>query len=242
MNKEKREKPYLFRRVLAYLIDIILVALLASTIKLVVSGDSAEVSYMKEYTELIEKYNNKEISEEEFTTANNELYYNNSRATVDMSIIICGVSVVYYVVMCFFCHGITLGKYLMKLQIVSANEKELNIGNYLIRGLFINLILMHLVNILCVYLMDKNTFTSIYPRVSSVLSMFILVTMLFMMYREDGRGLHDLMANTKIISTKKQNKETKEEVVEAKIVEEKKIEKSNKKKTSKKNNKKEVKK
>ena len=43
------------------------------------------------------------------------------------------------------------------------------------------------------------------------------------MYRNDGRGLHDLMSNTIVISTKvnKEVKEEKEEVVDAKVIEEK---------------------
>ena len=150
---------------------------------------------------------------------------------VATTIVSCSVAVVYYVILCYFCHGITLGKYLMKLRIVSANEKELNMGHYLIRSLFANLILSNLISIIFVLTMDKSTFINFYPKVSNALTVFLLATILFMMYRNDGRGLHDLMANTKIISTKiaKTKEEIKEEVVEAKVIEEKVTKKNSKK-------------
>ena len=238
MNNEVREKPYFLKRVVAYLIDIILVVMLATTISMIFqfTQTSDEKSASAEWLELVKKYNNKEITQEEYEKQSNELNYYLAKETVGTTIVICSVSLVYYVIMCYFCHGITLGKYLMKLRIVSANDKELNIGNYLIRALFADLILSYLLNIISVYALSKETFINIYLKASSVITLFLLATVLFIMYRNDGRGLHDLLANTKIISTK-EKKENKE-VVEAKVIEEKKIEK----KTTKKNTKKEVKK
>lgn len=242
MNNEKKEKPYFLRRIIAYLIDIILVTLLSTAISMVFINNTISKNYTKELVELSKKCSNNELSSEECEAQSNDLNYRFAVETVDTTIVNCSVAIVYYVILCFYCHGITLGKYLMRLRIVSANDKELNIFNYLIRALFVNLILSNMVSIICVYTMNKETFNSIYPKLSNLLSIFLLVTMLFMMYREDGRGLHDLMSNTKIISTKEpkikeEKEETKEEVVEAKVIEEKKI---GKKKT-KKNTKKEVK-
>ena len=123
----------------------------------------------------------------------------------------------------------------MKLQIVSAKGKELNMGNYLIRGLLVNLILSNIASIICIYAFNKETFISVYPKISTCFTFFILASLLFMMYRNDGRGLHDLASNTKIISTKepKIKKEDKEEITEAKVIEEKTEVKETKKSTKK---------
>ena len=235
MNNEKREKPYFLRRVIAYLIDIILVTLLATAISMVFVDNTNYQKRTDEMLQLTKKYSDKEITKEEFNKEYEELNYYMTKEGVETSIVNCGVAIVYYVILCYLCHGITLGKYITKLRIVSANDKELNVGNYLIRGLLVDLILSNLVSIIFVYTMNKETFTSIYPKVSSVLSVFLLVTMLFIMYREDGRGLHDLAANTKIISTKgiKEEDKPKDIVDEAKVIEEKQLadkEKSRKKK------------
>ncbi len=243
MNKEK---PSFLKRIIAYLVDLIIVTLLATAISMVFIDNTNYQKQTNELMELTKSYTEGKITREEYSEQFDTLNYYVTKEGVGTSIVNCSVAIVYYVILCFFCHGITLGKFLMKLRIVSSNEKELNIGHYLIRGLFVNLILSNLVSIIFIYAMNKETFISVYPKVSSVLSIFLLVSMLFIMYREDGRGLHDLMANTKVISTKEPKEErVKEEVVEAKVIEEKKVDdkkETTKKKTTKKSTKKDVKK
>ena len=233
MNKEKREKPYFFRRVVAYVIDLLFVTLLATAISMVFIDNTTYNKRAEELKVLVEKATKKEITQDEYNKEYETLNYYITKEGVETNIVNCGVALVYYVILCYFCHGITLGKFFMKLRIDSANGKELNVGNYLIRALFVNLILSNLTSIICVYSMSKETFISVYPKISSVLSIFLLATMLFMMYREDGRGLHDLMSNTRVISTKEKKLDVKEDIVEeAKVIEEKQL--ANKKKGRKK--------
>lgn len=230
-----REKPYFIKRVVAYAIDFIIVTLLATVLSMILIKNTA--SYQQKTEQLLEltrKYTAGEISKEQYSKDFDELNYYVTREGVGTTIINCSTAIVYYVILCYFCHGITLGKYLMKLRIVSNNSKDLNIGNYLIRGLFVNLILSNLVSVIFVYTMSKSTFVSIYPKVSSVLTLFLLVTVLFIMYRNDGRALHDLMANTKVISTKGTKEENNDSVKEAEVITEKKT-------TRKRNTKKDVK-
>ena len=220
-----REKPYFLKRSIAYLIDLIIVSLLASLITFIFIGDNTKnVNYTTELLALRDQANKKEITEEEYVEKTNDLTYLNSKSNVEMSLIIVGVSLVYYVILCYFCNGITLGKYLMKIQIVSNKDKKLNMLNYLIRGLLVNLILMHLLDSVLVLTLSKESFVSAYSIISYALTLFLLATLVFMMYREDGRGLHDIIAGTKIISTKelKTNETIQEEIVESKVIEEKK--------------------
>lgn len=220
-----REKPYFLKRSIAYLIDLIIVSLLASLITLIFIGNNTKnVNYTTELLSLRDQLSKKEITEEAYIEKSNDLTYLNSKSNVGMTLTVVGVSLVYYVILCYFCNGITLGKYLMKLQIVSNKDKKLNMLNYLIRGLLINLILMYTLDSVLVLTLNKESFVAVYSIISYVLTLFLLATLLFVMYREDGRGLHDIIAGTKIISTKelKVKENIPEEVVEAKVIEEKK--------------------
>ena len=233
MIKNNKEKPNMVKRVAAYLIDIIFVMLLSTAITMVFVDTTKYQERTEKLMELTKKYTDGTINKEEYSKEFDDMNYYLTKEGVGTSIVTCSVGIVYYVILCYFCHGITLGKYLMKLQIVSANGKKLNIGHFLIRALLVNLLLSNLVSIIFVSTMSKDTFVSIYPKVSNAITIFLLATIIFTMYRNDGRGLHDLIANTKIISTKEPKvKEENEEVLEAKVIEEK--EEVEKKKTTKK--------
>ena len=226
-----KEKPSVFKRSVAYLIDMLVVSLLASIIVTVFIGNNMRKSnYTEELLTLRELLNSKEITQEEYNIMSNDLVYMNAKDSVGLTITMSGVALVYYVVLCYIAKGITLGKYLMKLQIVSNNGKKLNLFNYLVRGLLVNLILIYILNATLVLTLDKDGFLSVYQISSNVLVIFLFISFVFAMYRNDGRALHDIICNTKIISTKvvNENVEVKEEVVDAKVIEEKKT--TNKKK------------
>ncbi len=222
MNKEK---PYFLKRVIAYLIDLIIVMLLSGIISTIFIHNENYQSESQKLLDLTKKYTDGVITKEEYSEEFDIINYYMTKDSVDVTIINIIVAIVYYVILCYYCGGITLGKYIMKLRIVSANDKKLNLGHYLLRALMVNLILSHLVSVVLVQILSKDSFISIYPKISNILTILLLVTFIFMMYREDGRGLHDLIANTQIVSTKKdiiEEKEEKEEIVEAQVLEEKK--------------------
>ena len=219
-----REKPYFLKRVIAYLIDIIIVLLLSGVIaRIFINTDNYDAESRK-LMELTKNLTEEKITREEYNEESKNINYYLTKEGVPISIVNCSITIIYYVVMCFYCGGITLGKYIMKLRIVSANDKKLNLGNYLLRSLPINLVLYYIVSVTMVLVLSKDSFMKIYDKISSAFFIFLLATLVFIMYREDGRGLHDLIANTKIISTKKDTKEVckPDDVVEAKVIEKKK--------------------
>ena len=220
MNKEK---PYFLKRFVAYLIDFIIVSLLASIISLVFLDNSKYNAESEQLMNLTKKYTNSEITKEEYTKEFDELNYVMTKENVGVTVVNVSVALVYYVILCYFCHGITLGKYIMKMKITSSKDKELNVGNYLLRGLFVNLILSNIMSILLVSVLDKNSFIKVYPIVSNALTMFLLATLIFMMYRNDGRGLHDIISGTMVVSTKiiKDKNDANDNIEEAKVIEEK---------------------
>lgn len=227
-----REKPYFLRRAIAYLIDIVIVMLLSGIISTIFIKNDNYKNESQKLLELTSKYTSGEITKEEYSKEFDNINYYLTKDSAGTTIVTVSVSLAYYVILCFYCGGITLGKYIMKLGIVSANDKKINLGNFLLRSLLVNLVLSNIASISLVLLLNKDSFIAIYPKVSNALTLLLLASLIFMMYREDGRGLHDLIANTKVVSTKKK-KEEQEEVQEAKVVEEVKIKKEKKNKKDK---------
>ncbi len=212
-----KTKPKIYKRFLAYVIDYIIITLLAGVLSLLLINSEKYNEDTQKVLKLTEQYVNKEIELEEYQTKYNEYNYDLTLDSVGVTGITIGVTVIYFVVMCYFCHGITLGKYIMKIKIVSANDKDLNILHYFLRSLIVNSLLSNIVIILMVKCLSKQSFISSYTYVSDAFSILLIVTFIFMIYREDGRGLHDLLGNTKVVSI---SKEKTDEVEDANIIKE----------------------
>ena len=223
----KREKPYIYKRVIAFIIDTLIVTVLSGLLTIVFTNSDKYNEDNKKLLELTEKIVSEKRDQDKYMKEFNELNYDLTKDSIEVTIITIGVSIVYYSIMCYFCNGITLGKYILKLKITSANDKELNIFNYFLRSLIVNSILSNIVIIILINTLSKESYINISGRVGNVFTILMVVSFIMMMYRDDGRGLHDLMGNTKVINIKdleekEEVKEEPKEIEEATIVEEKK--------------------
>ena len=213
----KKEKPYLVKRVIAYLIDMFVIAFISSILINVAINDQTYIDNSNKLMDLMEQTMNGEISKEEYTKEYNKLNYEISKSTVDITIIMSAVSLVYYVIFAYCRDGRTLGKQLMKIKIVSNNRKKLHINNYLIRTLLINQVLLDIVSSALIILLSRNAYNVWYTNFSTIYSVFLMISLIFASYRNDGRGLHDIIAGTKVVNYKKGQEELveNEEVTEA---------------------------
>ena len=108
----------------------------------------------------------------------------------------------YFVVIQYYFDGQTLGKKIMKLK-VAANNKPLNILNYLLRSLILNEVLINMLSIFFIIILSKNNFL-LYSKISYVITYVIELIIVFMIiFTKDNRGLHDMIANTKVVETNK---------------------------------------
>lgn len=224
----KNKKPYIYKRVIAFIIDTLIVTIISGLLTIMFTNNEQYDADNKKLLELTQKMISEKQDQDKYMEEFNEINYNLTKDSINVTIITIGISVIYYSIMCYFCQGITLGKYILKLKITSANDKPLNIFNYFLRSLIINSILSNIVTIVLINTLSKESYINISGRVGNVFTVLMVVSFIMMMYRDDGRGLHDIIGNTKVISTKDlEEKEEPKEIEEATIVEEKK--QSNKK-------------
>ena len=113
-------------------------------------------------------------------------------------------TLLYFGVLQYFCKGQTIGKKIMHMQIISANDKKINILNYLLRSLIINNVLLNSINVTFLILANKNLFYKVDNIISLSISMIEAITIFLLITREDNRGLHDLICNTKVIYNKEE--------------------------------------
>ena len=195
------------KRIMAFLLDILLVFFLAS---LVTSIHFINPYYKKfeEYSEVTNNYLAEKISENEFLKLNYVNYYNVSRFSVPYNIAIVVILILYFVVFQKFNNGQTMGKQIMKIKVVNnKDDKDVSLMKYLLRCLpiyylSIGSIVPLLLNSLILLFVKDKMFYIVSACINYAFVILGLITLVSMLSRKDKRGLHDLIANTKVIEIK----------------------------------------
>ena len=230
----------ILKRVMAYIIDILIVSIIATMI----SSVGLINPYKDEYEEAYDEYADvvaqiqeegsgvdRDASEDELIT----LYYNVNKYNVVRSGISVVCTILYFALLQSLMNGQTIGKKIMKIRVVAnKDDKKLNFVNFLIRSVILNNVIFSVLFIVGIYLFDVSGYYN-YSIVVSYLQMLLLtVIMLMVVLRKDFRGLHDFAAGTKVIDLNpvvvEENKEE-VKVIETNEVKEKK-ESNTKKKTA----------
>lgn len=193
MNK----KPYIHKRITAYIIDIFIISIVSSILSLPF-GKTEE--YNQKINELYDKTQNIVLTDNEYKEMLNDLNYDLTKINISQTIVISIVSLVYFVGFNYYKKGQTLGKRLMKLRIVSNDEMDISINNYLIRTLVGGITLSNITTVILILTMSKESYLIYESKFSTVFSIIYIACFSFAMIRNDGRGLHDLLAGTIVIN------------------------------------------
>jgi uncharacterized RDD family membrane protein YckC len=194
-----------FRRILAFIVDSIIVTIIVSALSGIKFINPAIDKYNEAYDTYMEYIQNGLTAEDAQNILNSEEYQN---MTYDItyygrysSIISLVISCLYYVVFQYITKGYTGGKKLMKIK-VEAESGELKIYHILIRSVLINGILTSILSILTIFLLNKDMFIKSQTFIELLGMGIVFLSFGMILYREDGRGLHDLIAHTKVVSEK----------------------------------------
>jgi len=236
------KKPIL-KRIMAYLLDIVIVSFIASLF----SSINILNPYIEEYNQVNQEYNEfvsniTDTSELLNSEKLNDYAYDISYYGVYTSIILLIVSILYFGIFQYYNKGKTVGKALLKLQVVDKDKKEINLKQILIRSALINSLLTSTLLIVTILLLSKTKYISAQTIIQFVDMAIIFLSIGMILIREDGRGFHDIIANTMVVDTSEldDEEETKntEEVKKESTVKKKKVVKeakvSEKKKTKRK--------
>lgn len=189
-------KADFFKRIFAYMIDYFIILLVLSfiTANINVGGDITE-----KVNNLTNEYKNGNITIEEYNEEALPLNYELTKRKLPVNVITCVIIIGYYIVFAYFNKGQTLGKKICKIRVVNDKGERASIWNILIRSLFIYGIITTLYSLISINFLDIESFNYSVSVVSVIESLFIVISLLMMLYKKDGRGLHDIIAKTKVI-------------------------------------------
>ena len=187
------------KRIIAFVIDIVIVSLVVSLINLLPIDP-----YQNKYKDTYEKYNevvrkSTEDGSHDYKDEIIELNYEVYKYRTYSSVFSAAALILYFGVLPLVMNGQTLGKKVMKLRVVSNNDKKLNFWKYLIRIVILNNIWLSLINVGAVYIVDGVKFYYVTYVISMISSLVYMLNLIMVMFRKDNRGLHDIVAGTKVI-------------------------------------------
>ena len=216
-------KPVSYKRIFAYLLDIIFITFVGALITMFIPTSEKYMEANNELIEVVNDFRDEKIDQDKYLEKVNDINYVLNHESVAVSIVSVVLSTIYFVVVAYYMNGQTLGKKLMKIKIVSNNDRKLKMNNYLIRSLIIDSILMNTLSTVLILVLTKGNYIKVYDIISSVFGTIYIVTF----------GM--MLAGTKVITIDdvKVSEQLSTETLEAKVVEEKVKTKETKKKSTK---------
>ena len=191
-------KATFFERIGSYLIDTIIVSFIFAIISLGFGNYTSETEKLMQ--ELDEQLLSKEITTEKYAKEYSNALYDYQKENVLQSGISVALTIAYYAIFQYMNKGQTIGKKLLRIKVVDKDTKESpTIIKGLIRSLIIFSILSGTLSILFIYILNKENYFISYLSLLSFELIFSLITVILILYKKDGRGLHDIMANTIVV-------------------------------------------
>lgn len=188
------------QRMIAYVIDLLIVGLLLGMIITMKEKDEKVMQLRSDWNIVSELYGSGEMKFldyfERATLISQEIDQECAIYSIFNICFILG----YFVLLPLLWHGQTLGKRLMKIQVVSANKEKLTVMNYLIRNIILNGLGYMILVLLFLYILPNKMYFVIESIFSFIQIALVIISIFMVLYRKDKRGLHDILGGTKVVS------------------------------------------
>lgn len=193
------QKPYFFPRLVAYIIDILIVSLVCSGIMFLLPENENYSKYVKEYEQIQTDFIEKNISMDEYVSKSVDIVYDIDYNNVLPMIIEVVLIILYFVVFQFYNKGQTFGKKLMKLRVVSVKEEDLTLNQVVYRAFILNSVFINILILGALLFIGRNYYYYASMILQFMEGVIVFITLIMILFRKDGRGLHDVIAGTKVI-------------------------------------------
>lgn len=200
-NNDEKQNALFFQRLFAFIIDVIIISILSSLLSYPFYDSSSVQKLNDNSNEIMQKYIDQEINIKTYVSESIDISYEMARKNGVVSLISLFLSVLYFICFQFYKNGQTIGKNIMKIKVVSNDDQSLNINNYIFRSLIIDSIFVDMIVLCFVIFANREVYFYGVGMIEFIQYMVILISAFMVMFRKDSRGLHDLVANTKVIRT-----------------------------------------
>ena len=212
------------KRIVAYIIDYFLITLVSSALVYISFINPKYDEYIEvteKYNEIMQDYYDRDIDTNEFREQTREISYELNKNGYVYTIGSIVIIFLYFGVFVYFTKGQTLGKRIMGIRIVSNKNKKVKWYQYFIRAFILNGVILNIVTLIAICF-KESTYLKIYMTASNFDTILMIILFLMVLFYKEGRGLHDILAGTKVIDVREENLQLEKEEKEVEVIKPKK--------------------
>ncbi len=195
------------KRISAYLLDICLIYLFMSLItgiRFINPTYDKLVETTNEYQEVLNDYTEGKITEEVALEQQKDYVYKVTKYGISTNVAVVLVIFAYFGIFQKFNNGQTLGKKIMKIKVVSNDDKNLSVWSYFLRILpiyyiFIGSVIPLILTSILVFIVGSTYFATVNSIIVYLFFGIGIMSFVMMNVRKDKRGLQDLISGTKVV-------------------------------------------
>ena len=187
------------QRIIAYMIDIIIVSIISSIITLGIPRSRLYNETKKDTERILGEYIDNKMNMNEATDSFFENQYILSKENVPVAIIELTLTIGYFVLFAYYNKGQTIGKKYAHIRVVTIEGEDVNYSQLFGRTLIINGCLLSIISLALIGIINSNQYANTIGLMGLVQSILTLCAIVMVARRSDKRGLHDILFKTKVI-------------------------------------------
>lgn len=197
-----------FRRISAYLIDYLFVFLLLTMLSQIRVLNPSYEEYAESYVRYEEMMDDLTVDNAVEIAKSQEymqVNYDLSKYSVSISIISLVVYLAYFVGFQKWNNNQTLGKKLFNIQVVGNENKKVGWLQLLWREVVLYNLIWEVLAIVSIWVFNYEGYMYASSLLTFIAGAIIWVNIFFVVIRNDSRGIHDLLAKTKVVERDEDN-------------------------------------